>query len=90
MPASKNDEWRPILGDAGWLIYYSCQCPGGSKEYYQHGALPLKEVSINTTKGTFRLLNDNHVVFGPDWLYKLKEKLKANGFTQTISEEEEK
>lgn len=70
---------KEVLVNAGWLMYYSCNCGGTYKEYYSNKSHLGYEVRIKPKRQTFTILNMNHIIAGPDWGYNLQKKLKANG-----------
>lgn len=67
-----------LLQIEGWEMYYECDCAGGRKQYYKKAEHPNYEIVININRSTFAILLRNHVVFGPDWIYKMEQKLKEH------------
>lgn len=66
-----------LLIDQGWTNYYSCMCGGSLKQYWIHESYPSYEIRLRPTKNVFSILNKNNIIHGPDWIYKMEEKLKA-------------
>lgn len=71
-----------LLIEQGWSAYYTCNCSGGKRSFYHNDKYRGYEVRVNEKKQTFSLLLHNHIIVGPEWLYKLKTKLKENGILE--------
>lgn len=68
-----------LLTDQGWQMYYSCMCGGSLKQYWTNENFSGYEIRTRPTKNTFSILSRNQIVFGPDWVYKMEDKLKEYG-----------
>ncbi|MEX6689212.1 hypothetical protein QTN47_17010 [Danxiaibacter flavus] len=67
------------LINQGWKKYYECNCSGGIKQYFKNEQFNGFEVLIKPKNQVFRLLKNNHLVAGPDWLYKLPATMQEYG-----------
>lgn len=63
------------LTDNGWVMFYSCMCGGSRKEHYNNPSYPGFEIQVRPTRQTFRLFSKNHLIAGPEFVYKLSETL---------------
>lgn len=70
---------KDLLTAKGWKMYYSCHCGGTLKQYWNKKSFPGYEITTRPRKNTFRILHKNHVIVGPEWGYKLEQKLIDNG-----------
>lgn len=70
---------KQILINHGWIFFHACMCGGSRREDYKHADYPAYEIRIrptNPVRLTFTILNRNMQVAGPEWGYKLENKMK--------------
>lgn len=65
-----------LLTSQDWVNYYSCNCGGTPKEYWNNKAFPGYEVRTRPRRGTFTIWNKNIQIYGPEWAYQLEATLK--------------
>lgn len=63
----------------GWEVYYTCACKAGKRKFFRNEQYKGYEIRINERKNTFSILQNNSIIAGPDWSYKLETKMIENG-----------
>jgi len=67
---------KEMIENKGWLFHYSCMCGGSLRQHYLNKAFPNVEIRIRPLKQTFTIMNTGMQIAGPDWGYKLENKMK--------------
>jgi hypothetical protein len=70
---------KELLTSKGWYMYYSCNCDGSYREFYNHQKYPGYDIRIRPKKQTFSILQNNHLIAGPTWGYNLQKTLQQHG-----------